>query len=217
MLRAVIFDMDGVIIDSEPFYFELDKLVGRKYGIEFTDEFLHRFVGISDINMWPLVIEEYKLTETVAELKRQKAEFREKLFWEYIKEPINGVMRLLEQLKKEGIKTAVASSSSRALIAKVLETLKLEAYYDVVCSGKEMKRGKPFPDIFLKTAEFLDVLPEECVAIEDSFHGVQAACDAGMKVIGYANPNSGNQDLSKATAIVRSLQQVDVDFLKRLL
>jgi haloacid dehalogenase superfamily, subfamily IA, variant 3 with third motif having DD or ED/haloacid dehalogenase superfamily, subfamily IA, variant 1 with third motif having Dx(3-4)D or Dx(3-4)E len=209
MLGAVIFDMDGVIIDSEPLYFEIDKKVFRKYGIEVDDTFLNRYVGVSNPDMWKDVLRYYDLGAGIDEIMEVQAGLKDIVFAEADMTAITGINELLMDIKKNGVKTAIASSSSRSLIMYVLERLGIVSCFDVITSGQEMERGKPFPDIFLKTAELLCVKPNECVVIEDSNHGIKAATSAGMVSIGYINLNSGVQDLSQATCIVDDLRLVD--------
>jgi HAD superfamily hydrolase (TIGR01509 family) len=129
---------------------------------------------------------------------------------------MTGILELLSNLKKEGIKIGLASSSPLETINLILEKFEIKDYFDAVISGEDLKRGKPAPDIYLKAAELLSVCPENCIGIEDSNHGVCAAKSAGMKCVGLQNTNSGNQDLSNSDLKVDSIEQLNTLMLKNL-
>jgi len=216
MLKAVIFDMDGVLIDSEPIYFEVDKQVLKKCGFQANNDILNAYVGISNPEMWKDLKEKYNLPLSVDELLKLQDEIKTQALKGIEIKPIDGIKDLLDTLKQNRIIMAVASSSPRCFIETMLKKTKLMEYFTVVVSSEEVKRGKPHPDIFLKTAELLKVKPQECIVIEDSANGVKAALSAGMKCIGYVNVNSGSQDLSKASAIVDRISDIDFDFIRNL-
>jgi len=110
----------------------------------------------------------------------------------------------------------VASSSPKFFIETVLETLRIREYFKEILSGEEVQRGKPYPDIFLETAEMLRVNPQECVVIEDSTNGIKAALAAGMKCIGFINLNSGLQDLTSASIIVDSICKINYGLISNM-
>lgn len=213
MLKAVIFDMDGVIIDSEPIYSEVDKRVLKQCDIIANEEILNPYVGISNPEMWKDLKERYHLIPSVEELLKLQSELLIKAFNETKIEAIDGIKELLSELKQNKILLAVASSSARSFIESILKTIGIREYFKIILSGEEVQRGKPNPDIFLKTAEMLEVSPQECIVIEDSTNGVKAALAAGMKCIGYSNLNSGSQDLSSASTIVDSIREINYDFM----
>ena len=109
---------------------------------------------------------------------------------------LDGIRKLLDELKSCGIKIGLASSSSKEFIELILNKLGVIEYFEVIISGEDVQKSKPAPDIFQKAAEALNVEPSNCLVIEDSGHGVKAAKLAEMKCIGFNNPNSGKQDLS---------------------
>ena len=197
--------MDGVIIDSEPLHFESDRMVMREFGVELTDEELNRFVGVANPQMWVELKDKYSINITIEELLERQHASKLKLLEERELETISGIDELISDLQKKGIAIALASSSSREFIELVLKKLGITECFQVIVSGDEVEKGKPEPDIFLKAAELLKVSPENCIVLEDSQHGVNAAKKAGMKCIGFINPNSGNQDLSKADKVVSTL------------
>lgn len=216
MLKAVIFDMDGVIVDSEPLHFEIDKRILRKCGVDADDEILLPYVGVSNPDMWKDLKMKYDLPMSVDELLKLQSDLKTEVFSEPGPEAIDGIKELLTDLKQNNIISVVASSSSRAFIEAILNITHIREFFVDIFSGEEVERGKPFPDIFLKAAETLEVTPEECIVIEDSGKGIMGALAAGMKCVGYANPNSGPQDLSGASSIVHSIRELDYEYLKNI-
>ena len=205
--------MDGVIIDSEPLHFESDRMVMREFGVELTDEELNRYVGVANPQMWAELKDKYNINLTIDELLERQHANKLKLLKEIQLETISGIDELILDLQKKGIAIALASSSSREFIELVLDKLGITECFQVIVSGDEVEKGKPEPDIFLKAAELLKVAPENCIVLEDAEHGVNAAKKAGMKCIGFINPNSGNQDLSKADKIVSTLVGLEYESL----
>ena len=182
-------------------------------GISITDRELERFVGISVENFWKTIKERYNLNEAVEKLIKKDTDLRVSYFSRIEKlEPVDGVRELAASLRDGGIKTAVASSSHNRMIETVLEKTGLSEYFSETVSGFDVKQGKPAPDVFLRTAELLDAGTEECAVIEDSFNGVKGAKAAGMKCIGFRNPESGNQDLSAADLVIDSFRETDKIF-----
>lgn len=216
MLKAVIFDMDGVLVDSEPIHFEVDKQVLKKCGFDGNYNVLSAYIGISNPEMWKDLKEKYNLALSVEELIKLQYDLKIKILHEIKIQPIEGIKDLLNTLKQNKIITAVASSSPRYFIEAMLKKTGIMEYFSVILSGEEVQKGKPQPDIFVKAAELLNVNPQECIVIEDSASGVKAALSAGMKCIGYVNLNSGSQDLSKASAIVDKIGAIDFDFMINL-
>ncbi len=215
--KAVIFDMDGVIIDSEPIHYKANKRIYDKLGIKVSETEYQSFIGLSNTNMWTILKEKHSLNESIEELKELQLKENLTYLIHNQEEPIPGIESFLEVLKKKDLKIALASSSPDEYIKKVLENLNLKDYFEVAISGELFKRGKPYPDIYLHTAKLLGVKPEECVVIEDSQNGVKAAKGAGMITIGFDNVNSGNQDLSEADMVVASLEKLSIGLLQNLI
>ncbi|MFP4015777.1 MAG: HAD family hydrolase [Halanaerobiales bacterium] len=215
-LEAVIFDMDGVIIDSEPVHYQVNKKLYDELEIEVTDDEYSNFIGVSNLDHWNYLKEKYNIAESVEELIGKQTSQNIKHLQGSSEEPIIGVVQLLEDLERENISIGLASSSSLRYIKAVLEKFGIDDYFSVMVSGENMDRGKPHPDIFQEAARKLEVDPENCVVIEDSRNGVMAAKKAQMKCVGFLNVNSGNQDLSLADKLVDSMKKVTVDMLKGL-
>lgn len=216
MLKAVIFDMDGVIIDSEPMHRLVNEGLYKGLGFSVTDEEYGGFVGISSILMWKALKEKHQLKQSVQELCELQAKGVVDYFGEAVQKPIEGVVELMDCFIDNGIFLGLASSSNPELINLVLSKLGIIDKFSCVISGNNVKKGKPEPDIFLEAASKLKVEPQSCLVIEDSTNGTKAAKAAGMKCIGYRNLNSGNQDLSLADFIVDSFRQLDMEAVKTL-
>jgi len=208
MIQAFIFDMDGVIIDSEPLHFEVDIQVMKDFGAAITQEQLEKYVGMTNPEMWKLIREEYQLRRSVSEIIDYQLSNKIKILTAREMEPIDGIRELLADLKASGIPVGIASSSPPVFIQAVLDKFGLLDAFNCIVSGEEVDRGKPAPDVYLKAAELLGVEPASCMVLEDARHGIAAAKAAGMQCIGFVNPNSGNQDLSAADYVVRSIAEV---------
>ncbi|TAL29739.1 MAG: HAD family phosphatase [Spirochaetes bacterium] len=216
-LKAVIFDMDGVLVDSEPYHYEAETLIFGELGISVPDAVRNSFVGMSGRKMWESIRDRYSLSSTVEELLGFDRELRLRYF-STVKSmvPIPGATELLRDLRARGIRTGLASSSIRELIALITGATGLDLYFDVVVSGEEVAHGKPAPDIFIRAADILGAAPKECIVIEDSANGVKAANAAGMVCVGFNNPGARGQDLSAADIVVDGYATLDAAILMDL-
>ncbi|WP_434564934.1 HAD family phosphatase [Thermoanaerobacterium thermosaccharolyticum] len=215
MFEAVIFDMDGVLIDSEPLHLKLEEEIFKEIGANVSFEEHNSFVGTTSHYMWEYIKTKYNIPYTVDKL----VEMDRRRYFDYILKhedavkPIEGVGELVKELYSKKVKLAVASSSPIDVIELVVKRLKLKDYFNELVSGDFVKRSKPYPDIFLYAAEKLNVVPEKCLVVEDSNKGVLAAKSAGMKVVGFINPNSGNQDIKMADMIIQSFYDINYEKL----
>lgn len=203
--------MDGVIIDSEPLHYRVFMdYTSRKLGLAISDEEYNTFIGTTNHHIYSTLQKKYSfegdITQLIEEYENECEEF---LLLSKTEKPIHGVDVLVKNLHQNKIKLGLASSSSKKTINTVLEMFDMDQFFDIKVSGQEVKYGKPSPDIFLRAAELLGISPEECLVFEDSRNGVVAAKTAGMKCIAFYNPNSGNQDLSRADKIIESFAEVD--------
>lgn len=209
-MKAVIFDMDGVIIDSEPIHNRLMLKTFGHFGIPFDERDFVHYVGTTNAYLFREMKQKYEVAASVEEMDS----YQYNLLMETIPgediEPVAGIPELLVDLKSRGIPAAVASSSSLALIELVTKKFNLQAYFAGYLSGEDLPRSKPDPAIYLLSAEKLGLRPAECLVIEDAALGVEAAKAAGMTCIAYRNPNSGAQDLSKADLVVDSIGEIDL-------
>ncbi|MNH88546.1 2-deoxyglucose-6-phosphate phosphatase [compost metagenome] len=213
MLEAFIFDMDGVIIDSEPLHFEVDIDTMKYYGAEITQKELEKYVGMTNPEMWGIIKQDYSLPHSVEDILKYQLESKIKALRAAPMEPIQGIKNFIEELKQHRIPVGIASSSPPEFIKEVLLKFGIADEFRCVVSGEEVAKGKPAPDVYLKAAELLGAEPGHCMVLEDSAHGIAAAKAAGMKCIGYINANSGNQDLSRADLIVNRVQDIHVQEL----
>ena len=212
MIKAVLFDMDGVIAETEHVHVEAEKQTLLKYGVQITEDELHRYTGTTAKQMFMELIAKYKLDTTFEKIFNEKEEIMFKLL-EMDTQPVKGVIELICKLKEKHLKLAVASSSHRRLVQYVLRKLEITELFDSIISAEDVARGKPDPEIFLMSAKRLKVSPAECLVVEDAKLGVEAAKEAGMKCLGYRNPHSGNQDLSKADIVTDDFSSLDVQEL----
>ena len=201
-MKAVIFDMDGVIIDSEPLHFRLEKRMFTELGISLTDREHEGFLGTSSHEMFSRLKEKFGLDRSVNDLvNEERRRYLAKLNEESIP-VIPGIPELVSVLSGAGMILAVASSAPHEQIDLVMNESApdggLGRFFQIRVSGDDVARGKPDPAIFLKTAELLEVAPEDSWVIEDSENGIKAALSAGMSCIAFKNPTSGPQNLSGA-------------------
>lgn len=211
MIKAVIFDMDGVIIDSEPFHYKVFKAyTNSKFGLTISDEEYNTFIGATNYHMFSTLKEKYAIEGELSTLiEGYEAKFVEFLLTSKAVRPIHGVDILVKNLHQNNIRLALASSSPQNVIDIVLEMFDMNRFFDVKVSGQDVENSKPAPDIFLRAADLLNLSPEQCLVFEDSKNGILAAKAAGMKCIAFYNPNSGNQDLSRADRVIESFAEVD--------
>lgn len=209
-IRAVIFDMDGVLVDSEPVYFEIERYLFGHFNANVSKEQHQGFVGTSIENMWEKIIKDNNLKEG----KEVIVDYHKKFVIKHMEtlnelSPTKNVREFLENLKRKGIKIGLASSSTKQLIDIILDKLNIRDFFQIIVSGDEVEESKPNPEIFMRAAEFLNVPPHECVVIEDSSNGVRAAKAAGMNCIGFLNPNSGNQNLENSDVIISQFSNIN--------
>lgn len=205
--KAVVFDMDGVLVDSEPVHFKSCQEFLRPYNVNYSEADHGQFIGTTDEFMWKIYSEKYNIQVDSEQFIQRREEILIGLLKrEAVARP--GVYELLERLKQREVPIAVASSSSLSTIGVVLEALKIRAYFDVIASGEEVMHGKPAPDVFLLAAERLGLPPADCLVIEDSHNGTKAAKAAGMYCLAVPCDATRNQDLSLADAYAESLSAV---------
>ncbi|TVQ96090.1 MAG: HAD family phosphatase [Spirochaetaceae bacterium] len=206
---AVIFDMDGVLVNSEPVYMDIERNLFQSVGADISSTEHDGFVGTPVAGLWKLVVSRATLPCSVAELhEASRARIREWLAEPGPLTPMPGVIELLNLLDAGDIPFAVASSSSPHNIEAILRRLGIRERFAAVVSGHEVPRGKPAPDVFLEAARRLGANPAGCTVFEDAHFGVAGAKAAGMFCVGVRNPGSGNQDLSAADLVVDSLTEV---------
>jgi len=203
-IKAVIFDLDGVLLDSQPVHFKTDLSVLARCGVDLTQEALERYAGTPNKDRWGMFKRDFNLSQSVDALISMHTDILNNILETETLPVVAGIPAILTKIKNAGLKTAVASSSSREFVSKVLDTAGLLPYFDALICGNDVLNGKPAPDIFLKAAKTLNAAPSECIIFEDSANGIAAAAAAGIICIAYRNKTSGRQDLSKAQEIIDS-------------
>lgn len=209
-MKAFIFDMDGVIIDTEPLHNKIVRGILAKDNIFVTDEEFEKFTGMASTAIFDIFIKRYNLPHTAKQMSQDQMTTLKDYIVKYQMKPIAGIIPLIEKLHKVGIPMAIASSSRPDVIKFIVDFFNITSYFKILMSGEDLPHSKPAPDIYLQTAQKLGVVPADCVVLEDSINGTIAAKTAGMYCIGFANPNSGNQDLSRADIIVDKITDIDI-------
>ena len=218
--------MDGVIINSEPLHIRLEKQIFDELGITLTDTEHESFLGTSGQEMFADLKRQFELKQSVEELLAdERRRYIELLRAEGIPF-IHGIPELIEKLHRAGFKLALASSAPHNQIELVVNTpvgseqsnskhaeIRLSAYFQTKVSGDDVERSKPDPAIFLKAAKMLDMEPEDCWVIEDSENGIKAAIAAGMSCLGFDNPGSPSQDLSRAHHVISNINEASAIIL----
>ncbi|EJL01753.1 HAD hydrolase, family IA, variant 3 [Pseudomonas fluorescens Q2-87] len=214
-IQGFIFDMDGVLIDSEPVYMEQERLSYARHGVVLNETELSRFVGTTQRHMWNAIKTEYGLADSLDGLMAEHHRLLMDALQSTPLPAMPGVTQLLTALKTAAMPCAVASSSPRELVELILRNAGLKHFFSEIVCGDEVEHSKPDPEIFLMAAKRLGVPPSSCAVIEDSAHGVAAAKAASMFCVGLLNPNSGQQDLSAADVCVHHHDEINQWFSRQ--
>lgn len=215
MIRAVLFDMDGLIVDTEPIHFKAFRAFVRDFGHEMPESLMAGFVGYPESENIRDLQRMFKIEGPLDEMVARRRVWYQRLAEE---EPIvvfPGFWELSDEARRRGLKQAVVSSSTAPQVEVVLRRLfqehpergKPEEYFDAIVNGEEVPNNKPAPDIYAEAAARLGVRPEECVAFEDTPAGVRAATEAGAIAIAVPNDYSRGQEFPGARAVIASLRE----------
>lgn len=213
-MKAFLFDMDGVLIDSEPIHTRVKRETLLHFGLDAEIDF-SAYMGRTSKILFSDAIEKAGRMELTPSML---ADYKHERYLDILKNddaihPIEGARELLLRLSEEHIPMALVSSSARQVIEAVLDKFGFRQYFDSVLSGADLPASKPDPAVYRISAERLGEKPSCCVVLEDAASGVAAAKAAGMRCIAFRNPNSGEQDLSRADWIVDSLKEIDITAL----
>lgn len=207
-MNYIIFDMDGVLLDSEPMHQEIIYEVFQLKGIPFDKAYIQTLTGMSAFPMWEKVKRDAQRSESVEELIKFHRDYFFKRLPEVKVPLVPHVKDVLEKFKNEGKHLSLASSSGRKLIDIFTQQTNIAHYFEVIMSGDDVQYSKPNPEIFLKVAQWYGLPAIQFTVIEDSTNGVKAAKSAGMQCVGFQNPLSGGQDLSQADLLIHSMQEL---------
>ena len=211
-MAAVIFDMDGVLVDGEPLHYAaINEILGEE-AIQIDIPTYRRYLGTTLAHTWRDLAARHALAHDYAYYARRydvavTAQYRAHAV------PTPGAHRLLARLQEAGVPCALASSSNRAWVETALAALDMGDAFDVVISGDEVREGKPDPEIYRTAAARLGVPPADCLVIEDAPAGIEAARGAGMRVIGVRTEMTEGLPLSGAERIIDSLEAFDLAWL----
>lgn len=218
MLKAVIFDMDGVIIDSEPIHHKAYHQMFADINIEVPDRLYETFTGQSTLKICKRLCDEFYLDLNPEELMNIKRKHFKYLFEN---DPdlclIDSVSDLIKEYYHNGLTLVLASSASMPNIIRVFKRFELDKYFVAKLSGADLKESKPHPEIFIRAVKKSGHNATECIVIEDSTNGVLAAKSANIFCVGFDSPHSNNQDYSKADIVINKFNDIRFNEVSKLL
>lgn len=217
MIKTVIFDMDGVIVDTEPVHYYAYQQHFNELDVTVSDEMYGTFTGNSTRNVYQKLKEAFRLQHEVEMLVNRKRELFNDAFDS--KEDLTllpGVEKLIKDLHSNGVQLILASSSAKVTIERVFKRFNLHQYFTHIVSGEDFEFSKPHPAIFEHAASLSIAPKNECIIIEDSTNGIRAAKAAGIFCIGYQSDNSILQDTSIADMVISDFSELDYEKIKQL-
>lgn len=217
MKPLIIFDMDGVLIDSEPVHAALEQKIFADLGLRICAAEHSEFVGMSPRGMWAKIRERHGLARSVDALVRAETKIKIREFAGMRLHAMPGVKRLLRLLSHSGHVLAVASSSPGELIEGITRKLGFRSLFAQVVSAEEVAYGKPAPDVFVRAAQLCGRPPADCVVIEDSANGVRGAIAAQMRCIGLRARACSNQDLTDSDLLVEDFSAASIGHIVKFL
>ena len=209
LIKAVIFDMDGVLVNSEPHHVKIERKIFDEIGANIGLEEHAGYMGTASDEMWLNIIARHGLSNSPEELLEMGNQHVMSYF-SSLKElkPMLGLVPVLDKLRELNIPMAVASSSSAEVVDLILDRSGLKQYFPMVVSGQMVEKSKPEPDIFLKVAAQLQLDSSACLVVEDSTNGIRAAKSAGMVCIAYRGEGFANQDQSLADEVIKDFTEL---------
>lgn len=216
-IKAVLFDMDGVLINTEPVHYRMWKEAFHNRGLEIDYDVYKGCIGTTDAFLMDLIWDNYgwdfrgdkKILEDIVVIEKRLID--EEGFPE-----MPGVKEMMHKLHGAGFLLAIASSSPLSRIEAAMDYIGVRQYLSLLNTAENVDHSKPEPDIYLDTAKKLGVLPSECVVLEDSTNGTTAADRAGMICVGLDNPDSGGQNLERAKVVIKSLREFTPELIRGL-
>ena len=214
MIKTIIFDMDGVLVDTEKTRFLILKKILKKRGILVEDHDYKKWMGMKLETIFSTFFSKTILPEYIVELRREKDAIKEADPKKYVI-AFQGLYTCLDRLIKQGFNLVLASSSSKKNITFVLKTLNIAHFFQVIISSDDIAHQKPAPDIYLLAIKKSSQKPNECLVIEDSKLGLESAKKAGVKCIAVTNSFS-KKELSKADGCIASLDELTKEYIQLL-
>ena len=218
MQKAIIYDLDDLMVNSDPLHVQTDELLLEEHGHKFAElpkELRSGFIGMRVTDILKEIVKYLNLNVDLDSLYQKRTEIFLKLVKEKL-EAMPGLNESLELFKTNGFKIALASSGAKEYINLVLDKFNIKKIFDVIVSGDDVKSGKPHPETYLITSEKLGVKPKKCLVLEDSTKGIESAKSAGCKCIAIINPYTPTQDNSKADIVLNSLNEITLDMVNSL-
>ncbi len=204
VIKAVVFDFDGLMFNTEEIFNRSGQELLRRRGREMTPELLALMMGRRSDEAFPLMIAALGLTETPAELRAEERVIFQDLLWTHVA-PMPGLFELLGHLEQRAIPKGVATSSRRPYIESVLKKFELVERFDLLLTSEDVVEGKPHPEIYLTAASRLGVQPAEMLVLEDSENGTLSAAAAGAVAVSIPHEHSRRHDFSTATFVAARL------------
>lgn len=215
-LKAVLFDMDGVIVDTEPLHRKAYFKTFNDLGIDVSEELYASFTGASTKRVCETLIQEFNLKQTYEEIAKTKRDYFKEYFYNDEEfDLISGVRELIQHYYDSGIKLILASSATMTTINMVFEKFELEQYFGGKISGADLKESKPHPEVFLLAAEMSNEPVENCMVIEDSTNGILASHRANIFCAAYRSPHSKNQDYTLANIVVSDYAELELNKISK--
>jgi HAD superfamily hydrolase (TIGR01509 family) len=213
VIKTIIFDMDGVIVDSEYTFLESKTQMLQSYGYDKGMDYQYQFMGTTFEFMWTKMKQELELPNSVEDYIVEMNQRRQRMIAKDGVQAIPHVKALIQELFEEKFQLVVASSSPKKEIESNLEALGLINYFSYLISGEEVEYSKPAPDIFLKAAKLTNTASEQCLVFEDTTNGTKAAKAAKMMCIGFSNPDYPEQELY-ADKIIHDFREINAYKIK---
>ncbi|WBX98563.1 HAD family hydrolase [Chryseobacterium gambrini] len=215
-LKAVLFDMDGVIVDTEPLHRKAYFKTFNDLGIDVSEELYASFTGASTKRVCDTLIQEFNLKQTYEDIAKTKRDYFKEYFYNDEEfDLISGVRELIQHYYDNGIRLILASSATMTTINMVFEKFELEQYFGGKISGADLKESKPHPEVFLLAAEMANESVENCMVIEDSTNGILASHRANIFCAAYRSPHSKNQDYTLANIVVSDYAELELDKISK--
>ncbi|WP_341215850.1 HAD family phosphatase [uncultured Wocania sp.] len=218
MLKAVIFDMDGVIVDSEPLHHKAYQNMFKDVNIDVSDALYESFTGQATLPICQHLCKTFNLNESPETLMAIKRKHFKYLFNnDNSFKLIDGVLELIKDYHSNGLKLVLASSASMPNINRIFMRFNLDQYFVDKLSGADLKASKPHPEIFINAAKASGFKREECIVIEDSTNGIKAANAAGIYCVGFDSEHSKNQDYSTANKVISDFSEIRFSEIENIL